>query len=552
MGKFYKSFMAKNKKLLVFILAIAALLRFVNLSSGDPLGDEMLYAFRAVGPMDFDLATKQTTPWEWFSKTNTSGSQIGSGIPFWAKLSWHDHPPLVFWVQHLFIKIFGENNFAFRFPSALLGVLSVWLTYLIGIKLFSEKAGLVSALLMSVTVNSIFISRVGLQESYVIFFILLTLFFFLKSLENKQYLIWTGLAVGLAGLTKYTALIVIPIIFMHLLLYKRNYFKDKNLWLGILTALVILSPVIIYNIGLYKSVGHFDFQLSYIFNQHPKEWPVAPGKEEIGSLSYRVKNLIPNLIESNSYVLLLLFFVSIFWFKPKNNFLYIWLLFQIVLFLFIGPTIRFLTMLTPIVVLTVGNFISRFNYKYILVPIIIFELFYSINSQVTNFPWGREVWAYSPLRQENYNWGYNELEDFFSKELKNKYPKYIFDSRYKFIETFQSASVEQAKEKGDSNYNALIIYDESIYETAQLWILDRRQIYHGWPVIKSMDYLLLPEKNSFKNNYLVIPTVEVPLRSSSLSAASVLEADLNKQGIEPILIKDKKGSVVFMVYKFSM
>ena len=194
----------------------------------------------------------------------------------------------------------------------------------------------------------------------------------------------------------------------------------------------------------------------------------------------------------------MLFAISIFWIKSKNRFLFIWLVFQVSLFLLIGPTRRFLTMLTPTMVLTAGNFISKFNYKYILVPVIIFELFYSLNSHVINFPWGREVLAYSPVRQENYNWGYNELEKFFSEELKNKYPKYVFDSRYKFIETFQSASVEQAKEKGDSNYNALIVYDESIYETAQLWILDRRQIYHGWPVIKSMDYLTLPEKMFLK------------------------------------------------------
>ena len=28
---------------------------------------------------------------------------------------------------------------------------------------------------------------------------------------------------------------------------------------------------------------------------------------------------------------------------------------------------------------------------------------------------GREVLAYSPVRQENYNWGYNELENSFPK-----------------------------------------------------------------------------------------------------------------------------------------
>ncbi len=513
------------------------------------MGDEVLYAFRAIGPMDFDVAAKQTTPWEWFDPSTNSGQ---APIPWWTKLSWHDHPPLVFWIQHIFIKLLGENNFAFRLPSALLGVLSVWLVYLIGRRIFSEKAGLISSLLLAVTANHIFISRVGLQESYVIFFILLTFLFFLKSLSNTRCLIWTGVFVGLGGLVKYTAFIPIPIILVYLLLFKRNYFKERSFWLGILGALIIFSPVIIYNIGLYNKIGHFDFQFSYIFNQNPKEWPVAPGKEEIGSLADRIKNFVPGLVNSNSYILLLLFIVGLFWSKPRNKFLFIWLLCQVLLFLLIGPTRRFLTMLAPLLALVAGNFISQLRYKYILVPIIIFEIIYSVNSQITNYPFGREVWAYSSIRGENYNWGYNELEKFFDKELKGKMPAAVFDSKYAFISSFQSKSVEQAKASGLEPYSALIIYDNAIYNIPQLWILDRRQIYHGWPVVKAEDYLALPSKNFFKARYFIRPTINVPFKKlNEYSAApDLIEQDLIAQEISPIVLKNKRSEGIFKVYKF--
>lgn len=549
--------MAKNKKLLILILIVAAGLRLINLSSGNALGDEVLYAFRAIGPMDFDVPDNQSTPWMWFDESNPSiNSGHLTGVPWWSKLSWHDHPPLVFWVQHLFIKLLGENNFAFRFPSALLGIASVYLIYLIGRRLSSENLGLISALLMGVTVNSVFISRVGLQESYVIFFILLSLYLFLKSLSNNKYLIWTGVAIGFAGLTKYTALIVIPIILAYLALYKRDYLKDKKFWLGMLLALVIFSPVIIYNLELYKSVGHFDFQFSYIFNQHPKEWPVAPGKEEIGSLGDRIKNFVPQLIYSNSWIFLILFVVSLVsifyrrYFSREVIFLFIWLLFQLLLFVFVGPTRRFLTMLTPVIILMVGGLVSNLRRQYILLPIIIFEFFYSINSQIINYPWGRAVWAYSPVRNENYNWGYNELDNFLTFELKNKFPTYIFDSKYKFIADAQTESVERAKIKGYSSYPALIIYDQNIYNIPQLWILDRRQVYHGWPVIKTEAYLALPEKNVFKNNYFIMPTNILPLKDKATSAGGFLEKDLIISGIKPILLKNKKGEEVFKIYKF--
>jgi len=159
------------KYLLFVILLLAAVLRLYGLDRGDTVNDEVFYAFRAIGMLDFDKAPEQTTPLEWYNPN----------IPWWTKLSFHDHPPLVFWVQHFFMKVFGDSRWAFRLPSAILGIISVWLVYLIGRKLFSQNAGLLSAALFAVTLNNVYISRTGMQESYVIFFMLLASYFFLKN-----------------------------------------------------------------------------------------------------------------------------------------------------------------------------------------------------------------------------------------------------------------------------------------------------------------------------------------------------------------------------------
>ena len=74
------------RKYLLIILIIAAVLRFYGLNRGDTVNDEVFYAFRAIGLMDFDKAPDQTTPLEWFD----------GHIPQCANLSFHDHPPLVF------------------------------------------------------------------------------------------------------------------------------------------------------------------------------------------------------------------------------------------------------------------------------------------------------------------------------------------------------------------------------------------------------------------------------------------------------------------------
>ncbi|MBI2405988.1 MAG: glycosyltransferase family 39 protein, partial [Candidatus Harrisonbacteria bacterium] len=174
--------------------------------------------------------------------------------------------------------------------------------------------------------------------------------------------LWLGVAVGLGLLAKYTVAVVVPLFGTYLLLFRRDVFHEKFLWLGALLALAIFSPVILYNIGLYQASGHFDFQLSYIFGQDPDVWKVAPGKE-IGTFGARIANFVPRLIATNSWLFLVLFGVAFAAFLiktaiPYSNvlknirirksewFLAIALFWTTILILKIGPSYRFLTMLT--------------------------------------------------------------------------------------------------------------------------------------------------------------------------------------------------------------
>ncbi|MDP1719108.1 MAG: glycosyltransferase family 39 protein, partial [bacterium] len=361
-----------SKKLLITIIATAALLRIISLGQGDLTGsDEIFYGFRAIGMLDYDHAPKQTTPIEWFDQNNlknhivdypsTSSPQASSrqadkldpnikDIPWWTQLSFHDHPPLVFLVQHWFIQLFGEYKFAFRLPSALAGILSVYLVYLIGKKLLSSKAGLISAALMAVTVNAVHNSRLGIQEPILILLMLAATYFFLRAdsadsadstsspqasspqasspqaddhpdairvgvptKRREKYLLLSGAFWGLALIAKYNAIILAPIFLTYILISKRDWLTKKELWLGLLIAVAIFSPVIVYNLELYRAVGHFDFQFSYLLHQNPEIWQSAPGKEDAGSLLSRVIGFIPALAKANSWPLLLLSAAGLLW-----------------------------------------------------------------------------------------------------------------------------------------------------------------------------------------------------------------------------------------------
>ena len=572
------------------VLIFAFLLRVWGLSRGDTINDEIFYAFRAIGPLDFDKAAVQKTPLEWFDPRANTESK---GIPWWTNLSFHDHSPLVFWVQHIFISIFGESAWAFRLPSVILGVLSIYLVYMIGALIFSAEAGLISASFLAVTVNNVFLTRTGLQEPYVIFFILLAAYLFLQSLKNDKYLIWLGVTAGLAMLTKYNSIVLAPIFFTYLLLYKRDYFKNKRLRLGALLAIIIFSPVIIYNAMLYSSVGHFDFQLSYIFKQNPQEWRDAPGKE-IGTLAERFQLFIPRLIHTNSWLFLGLFAVSFLYLLisagiPAILFITILYLTFYIIFL-IGPAHRFLAMLTPWMAVAVGGGVGQYLQAglarragkvprsggasetapprgshagrteesakvlsksrlivFFLAPILLFEVFYSYNNQIAYYPMGPEPWIASRVRLDNYNWGYNELDDYLERELAGKMPALAFQSRYQFLEDTQDKYLESARQEGLEPYPALITLYGNYDEGGKLWVLERLNVYHGWPIISFSTYQQYLQENGadyyakmgFKYYYFITTTNIVPTAEFSVLV----------QNAEPALIKNPRGDVVFKVYK---
>mgnify|MGYP001619269100 CR=1 FL=1 len=566
--------MNKKNLVVIIILLAAALLRFWCLGRGDTVNDEVFYAFRAIGPLDFDHAEFQTTPLEWFdSRQNFAPQNLGgqAGIPFWTKLSFHDHPPLVFWVQHFFIKVFGENNFAFRLPSALFGIGSVYILYLLGSLLYSRAVGLVSGSLFALTLNHVYISRTGLQESYVIFFILLTACLFLKALKNDNYFLWAGASLGLAFLAKYTAFILVPIFFTYLLIFDRSKFFNKKLWIGLLLVILLFSPVIIYNFKLYQTVGHFDFQFSYFFGQNPEAWQVAPGKE-IGTLAERIKNFIPRLISTNSPSLLLIFGFSLIGFcfnlfrdcqkRKENYFILLSLFFLIILLLFVGPSFRFLTMLTPLIVLvaTLGSVnlyqlsAKKMIWRSILLTLFLiwmfFEVFYSVNSQIAYYPRGNYPWLFSKIRYENYNWGYNELDSFLKKELAGKMPSRVFDMQYNFLEKIRDADLLKARAAGLKSYPALIVYYGNFDDGAKLWVLERLATYHGWPVIEMEDYFGFLRKNGpeffaksgFREYYFITMN---NIESSSEVRALIKNLPYNG-------IFNQKGEEVFRVYRLQI
>lgn len=573
----------KSQKILLVILLCATLLRLWHLPQAEVITDEALNSFRSIGYIDFFVSELQKTPYDWFG--------TGEDLPAWVKLSFHDHPPLGFLIQHVFFKLGGVNLWMMRLPFALAGVASVFVLYLIGKKLFrenphAEHIGLVAATLLAVNDYHVWISRIALQESLVIAFALYSVYLFLKALEDRKYYYWLGIVFGLGLLIKYTLVVLLPVFGVYLLVYRRKDLFAKQLWMGAGISLVLFLPVIIYNLKLFATRGHFDFQLSYLLGQDVPDWQFRLGRLQAGSFSDRLQDLFPALWRGVTPVFAALSSVGIFaglyhWLKNKNQaivFLMLGVMSHLLLFLLIGPRERFVSMVIPWLCLLVAYFGVRTVHsatqsriaKVISLPVVSifilavfgYEIFFAYNTALAvDSQNGKEGIAYSILKYESLNWGYQELDQYLEKNVySDSYPAFQFNTRYSFMEDIKNSALEKAQSNGKTPRNVLLIYDFNMHSSATLWYIFRPFVYGGWPYVSADTYanVLASEGDDFFRSqgieeFIFIKALDQTLlrpEAEQSDKGTALAAFLEEQGASYEFITHPRLGDVFKVYLF--
>jgi mannosyltransferase len=98
----------------------------------------------------------------------------------------HRHPPLYFFVLKYWIVFFGDSETAVRSLSAVFGVASVPLTYIVGKQLFNSRVGIISSFLLSISAFAIYYSQEARAYSMLVFFTLLSFALFIKIIKDPQ------------------------------------------------------------------------------------------------------------------------------------------------------------------------------------------------------------------------------------------------------------------------------------------------------------------------------------------------------------------------------
>jgi len=224
-------FLKKPKTILILIILSTAFLRLYRLDFPNKyVFDEVYHAFTA---REYLKGSKEA--WEWWTKPPP-------GVAY----EW-THPPLAkeMMTASMFLS-HSQDGWAWRLPGALLGSLSVYLIFLLGLNLLkSESASLLAAFIFSIDGLNFVQSRIGMNDIYMITFMLASLLFFVR----KKYFL-SALLVGLSFASKWSA---IYLFCMYLLIFLYDVFKlnDKSP-LNIIkkygrpTIYFIAIPLIIY------------------------------------------------------------------------------------------------------------------------------------------------------------------------------------------------------------------------------------------------------------------------------------------------------------------
>lgn len=141
-----------------------------------------------------------------------------------------------------------------RYVTALFGVGSVLLTFILGKKIFGSGVGLISALLLTFNFKHVINSHLGLPDIYNSFFMLLTFLAAFRIWKKPSVLSYVigGIAAGLSFSTKYQIFAIFPIALANY--YQGKLFNSKVFLAAISFVLVFLLTNPYFFIHLDKAL----------------------------------------------------------------------------------------------------------------------------------------------------------------------------------------------------------------------------------------------------------------------------------------------------------
>jgi 4-amino-4-deoxy-L-arabinose transferase-like glycosyltransferase len=174
-----------------------------------------------------------------------------------------EHPPwmkLAFawsWLAHERFDLFACESLAFRFPAMLTAGLLLWLIYAWGAAVMGRRGALFAALAFGLMPRVFYHSHLACFDIPITFFFTLTAYAYWRSLGDRRWIPFVGLAFGVALATKHNSWMLPGIFLIHFGWVRRDEARAGRIErspIGWLPTMIVLGPVIL--IGSWPWLWH--------------------------------------------------------------------------------------------------------------------------------------------------------------------------------------------------------------------------------------------------------------------------------------------------------
>ena len=167
-------------------------------------------------------------------------------------------------ILHSWIDLFGKSEFSVRFLSAIFGIASILLMYLVGKEIFDKKVGLISALLMATAMLQIVYSQEARPFAIFGFLALLSTYFFVRYLKSDKNLFLFEYVVTII-LSFYINYMALFLLVFHGAVFLFCYKNRIKKWL---LSLLIIIPSILPMISFF--IGQIFYKYPFWVEVLPK------------------------------------------------------------------------------------------------------------------------------------------------------------------------------------------------------------------------------------------------------------------------------------------
>lgn len=165
-------------------------------------------------------------------------------------LGYFDHSPMVAYFIRL-TTIFSQSELWVRFSGILVSIIISVLLWHLALQMFSSiKTASAGVILLNTYPLTMSGSIVVTPDVPSFLFCSIALFFFWQIVRTKKYFYWYlfGISFGLSLLSKYTAILLAPCIFLFIIFTdERKWLKTIHPYLSFIAGLVLFIPVIYWN-----------------------------------------------------------------------------------------------------------------------------------------------------------------------------------------------------------------------------------------------------------------------------------------------------------------